>query len=62
MKALHIISGMLAICITLPIWYYILYQILTAIAASDLTWFLYYIYVPVGLFTSILGSIARSIK
>lgn len=47
-----ILVSILSICITLPIWFYILYQILTAIKASELTWFLYWVYVPISLFVS----------
>ncbi len=48
-KKLKVFSGLLAIFIVLPIWFYLLYQILDAIQASELTWFLYWIYLPVSM-------------
>lgn len=49
-----IISGILAVFVILPIWYYLLYKILIAINATELMWFLYWVYLPVGLLVSIL--------
>lgn len=40
--------------ITLSIWYYLVYKILTIVGANELMWFLYYIYVPVGMFNGLL--------
>lgn len=42
--------------VTGPIWYYLLYKILEAINASELMWFLYWIYLPVSI---VLGVIAK---
>lgn len=61
MKAMKIISGLLTVFITVPIWYYILYSILTALHVDRLIWFLFWIYIPVGVFTSTLSVIANSI-
>jgi hypothetical protein len=36
--------------ITMPIWYYLLYKILTAVNATDLMWFLYWAYLPFSIF------------
>lgn len=33
----------------LPIWFYLLYQVLVRVNASELMWFLYWVYVPVAL-------------
>jgi hypothetical protein len=57
MKKLRVINGILVAFITLPIWYVLLYRILSAISATELTWFLYWIYVPVACITSVLGRI-----
>ena len=51
--------AILSVFITLPIWFYILYQILTAITASELTWFLYWAYVPVSLLTTVLFNLGE---
>lgn len=59
MNILAITVGLVAIFIQLPIWFYIIYSILIAINASELVWFLYYVYMPVSLF---VHSIAQLFK
>jgi hypothetical protein len=54
------ISGLLALLVSLPIWYYLLYQILVRVDATELMFFLYWIYLPVGIFTAILAKLAES--
>jgi hypothetical protein len=61
-NALKVISGILGIFVTLPIWYYILYQVLTAIKATELTWFLFWVYLPVSIFVSTLTKIIENSK
>lgn len=39
-------AGLIALFVTLPIWYYLLYKILQTINASELMWFLFWIYLP----------------
>lgn len=46
MKAL---VSLLSLLVVLPIWYYLLYQILVRVNASELMFFLFWIYVPVGI-------------
>jgi hypothetical protein len=62
MKAAKVISGLLAFFIVAPIWYWLLYRILVAVAATELMWFLYWIYIPVAIFAGILTRIAESLK
>ena len=57
MNKLKIINGLLAIFVGLPIWFYILYQILDAINASELTWFLFWVYLPVSMFLGFTSEI-----
>lgn len=52
------ISGIIAIFITLPIWFFLLYRILEAVNASELMWFLYWIYVPATILVGVLMKIA----
>lgn len=59
MNKARIISGVLTVCLVMPIWYYLLYKILVAVNASELMWFLYWIFVPVGLVTSILSRVVE---
>lgn len=53
------IAGMLALLVTLPIWYYLLYQILVRVDASELMFFLYWVYLPVGIFISVAAKLAE---
>jgi hypothetical protein len=46
MKAARLILG---ICVVQPIWLYLLYQILVRVEASELMWFLYWIYLPAAI-------------
>jgi hypothetical protein len=58
MKALLDIVTLLTAVIAAPIWYYLLYKILVAVMASELMWFLYWIYLPVALLGVIVSKIA----
>lgn len=58
MKAAVVIASILGLFIQLPIWYYILYKTLQSTNASELTWFLFWVYVPVGLFVSVVSKLA----
>ncbi len=59
MKAIKVISAILTLCVTMPIWYYLLYKILIAINASELMWFLFWIYIPIGFICGIINKIAE---
>lgn len=54
------ISGLIAVFVSMPIWFYLLYKVLHAVGASDLMWFLYWIYVPASLFAQVLLRIAEA--
>ena len=56
MKPSKIIMLLVGLFITGPIWYYLLYKILQAVEASELMWFLYWIYLPVAI---IMGVVAK---
>jgi hypothetical protein len=60
MTGLKIVSGMLAIFIVMPIWYFLLYRILAAVNATELMWFLFWVYVPVALFVQIMAKIIEN--
>jgi hypothetical protein len=51
---LQVIWFLCTVFITAPIWYYLLYQVLVRVEATELMWFLYWIYVPVSLLLAIL--------
>lgn len=47
--------ALLTVFIALPIWFFLVYKILVTINASELMWFLFWIYVPVSLVISVAG-------
>ena len=53
------IGAILGIVIVLPIWYYLLYKILQGVNATDLMWFLYWVYLPVGVLVQVILKIAE---
>lgn len=44
--------------ITLPIWYFIMYTVLSAIHVDRLVWFLFWVYVPMGMVLTIAEKLA----
>jgi hypothetical protein len=56
-KRLRILSGILAVFCTTPIWFYLLHWMLERSGAGDLQWFLFWVYVPVLLFVAILKTV-----
>ena len=60
MKGLKIFVGVVGFCITLPIWFYLVYTMLCAIHPDRLIWFLFWIYVPVHLLVAILSAIVTA--
>lgn len=58
-KPLILATALMGLCITLPIWYFMVYSILAAIHADRLLWFLYWIYMPAGIMASILEKVSR---
>lgn len=49
----------LTICVNLPLWYYVVYQVLKVSHVDKLVWFLFWTYVISGF---ILGAIARVLE
>ena len=50
MKAIKLLLGIGTFFCTLPLWYFLLYTILSAIHPDRLVWFLYWVYVPLQFF------------
>ena len=57
---LKLIFSILYVLIVMPIWFYLLYQILVRVGASELMWFLFWIYLPIAILVMILGKIIES--
>ena len=53
------IAGLLALFVTMPIWFFLLHRILEAVNANELMWFLYWAYVPASLLANILAKLAE---
>lgn len=47
MSPVRAITLLISTAITIPIWYYLLYQILVRVGASELMMFLFWVYLPV---------------
>lgn len=53
---------MFQICLILPIWYFLLYQILYRIdTTTNAMWIAYWVYVPVGFIGNFLTSLASTL-
>ena len=48
MKKIQFIVGLIGVFVSLPIWFYLLYQILVRVQATELMFFLFWVYVPVS--------------
>jgi hypothetical protein len=58
-KAVKTVSGLLAIFIVAPIWYYLMYWLLKHADAGDLQMFLFWVYIPVGVFVRLLDRLVE---
>lgn len=59
---LQLFAGLISLLVTLPIWYYLQYKILEIVNASELMWFLFWIYLPVGVIMAILNKFVENMK
>jgi len=53
------IAAILGLCVTCPIGYYLLYQMLSGINATQLTWFLFWVYLPVSILVGVLTKLTE---
>ncbi|MEI7636372.1 MAG: hypothetical protein WCJ37_03650 [Syntrophus sp. (in: bacteria)] len=58
MKKARIIAIILGLLVETPIWYYLVYQVLVRVNATELMFFLFWIYVPVSLTIYVIQKIA----
>lgn len=49
--------ALLAVFVGLPIWLYLLHEVLERVHASELMWFLYWVYIPVNILLVCIGSV-----
>ncbi len=62
MKALKIITGLLAVLLSLPISFCLQYMILTRVQATDVMWLLYWVNVPILILIQVVAKIAESVR
>lgn len=62
MKEAQIIAGLCALFVTIPVWFWLLYQILVRVQATELMWFLFWAYIPVQVFVTVVTRIADAKK
>jgi hypothetical protein len=56
------IANALGLLVTLPIWYYLMYQILIRVNATELMMFLFWVYVPVGIAVQVVTKLYEQSK
>lgn len=54
MNKTKLVTALMYLLIVTPIWFYLLYKILVAVNASELMWFLYWIYLPMVIVTGVV--------
>lgn len=54
-----VVGLILSLFISLPIWFYLLYNLLKLVGASQLMFFLFWVYVPVNILVLIIGEIIK---
>lgn len=57
---LKAVCAVVTVIVVAPIWYYLLYQILVRVNATELMMFLFWAYVPIGILVQALNAIANS--
>jgi hypothetical protein len=62
MKKIKIVTGLLALFIVTPIWYYLVYRVLESVNATSVMWFLYWVYAPFGIFIGCLKAIIDGVE
>ena len=53
---------LVSLCVVMPIWYYLIYQILVRVDASELMFFLFWVYVPARLFSLVVANLTTAKK
>lgn len=54
-------TGLIALVVNLPIYFYLWYSLLKLTGAPDLTWFLFWLYTALTVVISSLGEIAKAL-
>lgn len=62
MKGLKFFVGLMGLCVTLPIWLFLVYTMLCAIHPDRLVWFFFWTYLVVHVLTSVLVGVAGAVN
>ena len=49
MSKMKVIKTIISVLLTTPLWFYLIYKILILVEATELMWFLFWIYIPASL-------------
>lgn len=52
--------GLIGFLLTQPIWYYLLYQILIRVQATQLMMFLFWVYLPANIFINVVAKMLET--
>ncbi len=58
----NVIGLILGLGVITPIWYYLMYQVLVRVQATELMWFLFWVYVPVSIVVQIISKLIEAEK
>ena len=53
---------LIQVCISFPIWFFLIYKILESIQASELIWFLFWVYVPITVVGALIAKLVEDDK
>jgi hypothetical protein len=56
------IAGVITLLMVIPIWYYLLYQILVRVNATELMFFLFWVYAPAHMLVGIVSKLTEPNK
>lgn len=59
MRAAKIVSGILALLVSLPIWFFLQYRVLVMVNATELMWFLFWVYLPVSIIVNVIAKVTE---
>ncbi len=59
MNKWKVISLVLGLTTYMPIWFYLMFKILEAVEATELMWFLFWVYVPVAIVMTIINKVVE---
>jgi hypothetical protein len=60
-KAFKVFGAIIGMCVSMPLWYILVYKILATIHATDGMWTMYWIYLPAGILMTIILRICEAV-